>query len=151
MFAPTHVTGMLSQMSVGEPGQSVAASRLLIVDDEAGITHIIEAAALQLGFQVLSINETENFEKALQTIKPTIIFLDISMPKRDGVELIAHLSAWNYPGKIVIMSGADPLYLQMSSTIAKSRGLRLAGTLPKPFRKQQVLDLLMNLSERPID
>ena len=73
------------------------------------------------------------------------------MPKRDGVELVAYLSVWNYPGKIAIMSGADPIYLQMSSTIAKTRGLRLAGTLRKPFRKQQVLDLLTDLAERPID
>jgi FixJ family two-component response regulator len=73
------------------------------------------------------------------------------MPKRDGVELIAYLSTWNYPGKIVIMSGAAPLYLQMSSTIARTRGLRLADILTKPFRKQQILDLLMDLAEKPID
>jgi len=98
----------------------------------------------------LAIHETEQFEKALRTIKPTIIFLDISMPRRDGVELIAYLSAWNYPGRIVIMSG-HPLYLEMSSTIAKTRGLRLAGLLTKPFKKQQILDLLLDLAERPTE
>lgn len=138
-------------MGIRESEHSGGANRLLIVDDEPGITRIIEVAALQLGFQVLSINETDDFEKALQAIRPTIIFLDISMPKRDGVELIAYLSTWNYPGKIVIMSGAAALYLQMSSTIARTRGLRLADILTKPFRKQQILDLLMDLAEKPID
>jgi hypothetical protein len=46
-----------------------------------------------------------------------------------------------------ITRGADPLYVQMSSTIAKKRGLRLAGTLLKPFRRQQVTDLLTGLAE----
>jgi len=74
--------------------------------------------------------------------------LDIAMPGRDGVELIGHLAAGNYPGKVVVMSGSDPRYIQMSSTIAKTRGLAVAGTLAKPFRKQQVTDLLTRLAER---
>jgi FixJ family two-component response regulator len=68
------------------------------------------------------------------------------MPGRDGLELIGHLSARKYSGKVVVMSGSDPLYIQMSATIAMTRDLRLAGTLAKPFRKQQVLDLLTSLA-----
>ena len=138
-------------MNGGKNSPIGATDRLLIVDDEPGITNVIEAVGRQLGFEALAIHDTDQFEKALQMIKPTIIFLDIAMPKRDGVELIAYLSAWNYPGKIVIMSGADPLYLQMSSTIAKTRGLRLGGTLRKPFRKQHVVDLLIELAQNTTD
>ena len=136
-------------MSVGK-NKPLGSNRLLIVDDEEAITRVIESAARELGFESLAIHETEQFEKALQTLKPTLIFLDISMPKRDGVELIAHLSAWNYPGKVVIMSG-HPLYLKTSSAIAKAGGLRLADLLTKPFRKQQILDLLLDLAERPTE
>lgn len=126
-------------------------NRLLIVDDEPGITRVIEAAARELSLEVVSINDTDQFEKALQQFKPTLIFLDIAMPGRDGVELIGHLAAGNYSGKVVVMSGSDPRYIQMSSTIAKMRGLNIAGTLAKPFRKQEILDLLTGLSEGPID
>lgn len=68
------------------------------------------------------------------------------MPGRDGMELIGYLAAGNYSGKIVVMSGSDPRYIQMSSAIAKTRGLIVAGTLPKPFRKRQVVDLLTRLA-----
>jgi two-component system chemotaxis response regulator CheB len=122
-------------------------NRLLIVDDQPGITRVIEAAARELGFDVLAINDTDQFEKAIQTLKPSIIFLDIAMPGRDGVELIANLAAANYPGRIVLMSGSNPLYIQMSFEIAKARGLWVAGTLEKPFRKQEVVDLLTRLLE----
>jgi CheY-like chemotaxis protein len=37
------------------------------------------------------MDRTDHFEKSLEKIKPTIIFLDISMPGRDGMELIGHL------------------------------------------------------------
>ena len=121
-------------------------NRLLIVDDEPGITRVIEVAARELSFEVVSINDTDQFEKAIETLKPSIIFLDIAMPGRDGVELIANLAAANYPGRLVLMSGSNPLYIQMSSEIAIARGLWVAGTLGKPFRKQQVLDLLASLA-----
>jgi DNA-binding response OmpR family regulator len=120
--------------------------RVLIVDDEPGVARIIEFAAQQLGLDALSINSSEEFERAVEAIRPTIIFLDIAMPGRDGLELIACLAAGKYPGKVVVMSGSDPRYIQMSSTIARTRGLAVAGTLPKPFRKQAVLDLLSSLS-----
>ena len=68
-------------------------NRLLVVDDEPGITRLIAAAARKLGFEVLEVHDTDQFEKALAQIKPTMIFLDISMPGRDGMELIGYLSA----------------------------------------------------------
>jgi DNA-binding response OmpR family regulator len=126
-----------------------AANRLLIVDDEPGITRVIEAVAQALGFDVMAINDTGQFEKALERIKPTIILLDVAMPGRDGMELIGHLSAGNYPGKVVIMSGSDPRYMQMSSTIAKVRGLDIAGTIAKPFRVQELKSLLEKLTAGP--
>jgi len=110
------------------------------------VVRIIEFAARQLGLEALSINGSEESERAVETIRPTIIFLDIAMPGRDGLELIACLAAGKYSGKVVVMSGSDTVYIQMSSTIARTRGLAVAGTLSKPFRKQAVLDLLSSLS-----
>jgi DNA-binding response OmpR family regulator len=125
----------------------MAGKRLLIVDDEPGITSVIGSAALQLGFEVLSIHDSDQFEKAMQKLKPTIIFLDIAMPGRDGMQLVGVLAAANYPGKIVIISGSDQSYIQMLSAVAKTRGLMVAGTLQKPFRRQTVLDLLKALAD----
>jgi len=124
-------------------------NRLLIVDDELDITQLVEAAARELGFEVLAIHDTDQFETALETIKPTIIFLDILMPGRDGVELIRNLGAGNYPGRVVIMSGANPAYVQMGSALARAAGLWFAGTLFKPFRKQDAVDLLISLAMPP--
>lgn len=138
-------------MSVEEPGQGSSTNRLLIVDDEPGIARLIEITARELGFEVLAIHDSDQFEKALGQIKPTIIFLDIAMPGRDGMELIGYLAAGNYPGKVVVMSGTDARYIQMSAAIAKTRGLQVAGTLEKPFRKRTVLDLLLSLTEAPPD
>jgi DNA-binding response OmpR family regulator len=136
-------------MSTSEVEHRTVSNRLLVVDDEPGVTRLIAAAARKLQFDVLEIHDTDQFEKALAEIRPTRTFLDIAMPGRDGLELIGYLSASNYPGKVVIMSGTDPRYIQMSSTIAKTRGLWVAGTLAKPFRMAAVTDLLISLAMPP--
>ncbi len=120
--------------------------RILIVDDEPDDAILIERVALQIGFKVLTIYGSDQFEKALQQFIPTIIFLDIAMPGRDGMALVGVLAASGYPGKVVIMSG-DPAYIQMSAAIAKTRGLMMTATLSKPFWKQSVLDLLESLAD----
>lgn len=125
----------------------MSTNRLLIVDDEAAIARLIEQAAHEVGFEVRAIFDSADFEKALQELQPNIVFLDIAMPGRDGLELIGHLAANDFTGKIVVMSGSDKSYIQMSSTIAKARGLTVAGTLEKPFRRQAVLELLRGLAD----
>ena len=130
---------------MGEIRENASPNRLLIVDDEPGITGLIEIAAKQLGYSVSSVHDSDRFEKAFQSMKPTAIFLDINMPNRGGLELIAYLARANYTGKVVVMSGSDPHYVQKSSAAGSARGLTIAGTLAKPFRKQQLLDLLVSL------
>ena len=124
-----------------------SANRLLIVDDEAGITSVIARVARELGFEVGAINDSAKFEDAIAALDPTIIMLDISMPGRDGTELIGLLAANKFGGKVVVMSGTDARYIQMSSTIATVRGLKVAATLAKPFRVETLRDLLARLTE----
>ena len=45
--------------------QMSATNRLLIVDDQQEITRLLETFARTVGYQVLSINDTDQFEKAL--------------------------------------------------------------------------------------
>ena len=136
-------------MGIESQSEGAAANRLLIVDDEPDITRIIEITARKLGFEVMSIHDSNRFEQDLEQLRPTIIFLDITMPDRDGLELIGHLAARNYAGQVVVMSGKDERYIQMSSAIGRTRGLSVAGTLTKPFRKDALQDLLIRLSLPP--
>jgi CheY-like chemotaxis protein len=134
-----------SATGIAECGAS-RSKRLLVVDDEPEVARIIERVAEELRFQVHSLSDSARFEAHFQAFNPSIIFLDINMPGRDGLELIACLAASNYQGKVVLMTGYDPRYMQMSSTIGTARNLVIAGTLGKPFRRQQILELLARLS-----
>jgi DNA-binding response OmpR family regulator len=121
-----------------------AINRLLIVDDTQEITDLVEVFAQAAGYEVLSINDSKLFEQALDQIKPTVIFLDMTMPGRDGMALIGSLASSNYPGRVVIMSGSDLSDVKTMST--EIRSLILSAVLLKPFRRQTVVELLKNLS-----
>jgi len=128
---------------------STELGRLLIVDDEKDFAGFLATVAREVGYAVRTVQRSADFEFQLTDWSPSVVFLDIFMPERDGLELLGTLERHSYGGHVVLMSGADSLYLNMAAASAKVRGLHLAGILPKPCRKQQVVDLLKTLTASP--
>ena len=128
---------------------STELDRLLIVDDEREFAKFIAIVARGAGYAVKTVDRSPDFEAELAAWKPTVVFLDVFMPDRDGLELLGTLQHQAYGGHVVMMSGADPLYLNMAAASAKARGLRLSAVLPKPCRKLEIAELLKTLSAAP--
>lgn len=126
---------------------SAEQGRLLIVEDEEAFARFVTTVATGVGYAVRAVTQGRDFEFQLSEWKPTVLFLDVFMPDRDGLELLGLLQKHAYDGQIVMMSGADSLYLNMAAASAKARGLRLAGVLAKPCRKQDLQGLLQKLAE----
>src|SRR6185436_21098324 len=108
--------------------------RLLVIDDDPDVAPPIEAIARRLRFSVMMRKDGFDFERVVDEFRPTIIFLDLALPGRDGLELVGCLVMNNYSGKLVVMSGWDVTQIQLVSRFASAQGLTVAGTLPKPFQ-----------------
>ncbi len=64
--------------------------KLLIVDDEAHIRMLIEQTLEDLEEEGISFLTADNGERALEIIKaekPRLVFLDVMMPKMNGMEV----------------------------------------------------------------
>ena len=64
--------------------------KILIVDDEAHIRMLIEQTLEELEDEGVEFLTAENGEIALEIIqreKPTLVFLDVMMPKMNGMEV----------------------------------------------------------------
>ncbi|MCW3116769.1 MAG: chemotaxis protein CheY [Chitinophagaceae bacterium] len=64
--------------------------KILIVDDEAHIRMLIEQTLEELEDEGVEFFAAENGEKALEIIqaeKPNLVFLDVMMPKMNGMEV----------------------------------------------------------------
>ncbi|MBT8116898.1 MAG: response regulator [Gammaproteobacteria bacterium] len=115
---------------------SQATTRIMVIDDSKTIRRTAETLLRNEGFEV--IVATDGFE-ALSMIadhRPSLIFLDIMMPRLDGYQtcaLIKHHKIFRHT-PVVMLSSKDGLF-------DRARG-RVVGSdhyITKPFTREELL------------
>jgi two-component system alkaline phosphatase synthesis response regulator PhoP len=71
----------------------MAKGRILVVDDEIYIVHILDFSLGMEGYEVITALDGEQALEKARSEKPDLIVLDIMMPKLDGYETCKMLKA----------------------------------------------------------
>ena len=71
----------------------MARGRILVVDDEIYIVHILDFSLGMEGYEVVTALDGEQALAKVQECRPDLIVLDIMMPKMDGYETCRALKA----------------------------------------------------------
>ncbi len=71
----------------------MAKGKILVVDDEIYIVHILDFSLGMEGYEVLTALDGEQALEVARTEQPDLIVLDIMMPKLDGYETCKQLKA----------------------------------------------------------
>jgi len=71
----------------------MAKGRILVVDDEIYIVHILDFSLGMEGYEVVTALDGEQALEKARSEKPDLIVLDIMMPKLDGYETCKMLKA----------------------------------------------------------
>ena len=71
----------------------MAKGRILVVDDEIYIVHILDFSLGMEGYEVVTALDGEQALDKARSEKPDLIVLDIMMPKLDGYETCKRLKA----------------------------------------------------------
>lgn len=121
---------------------SVAAHRLLVVDDSNVIRRRIERATELPGIEFVGAarNGVEALEMHAQ-LRPTLVTMDLTMPEMDGAECVAELVARD-PGILILVISA--LADKLTAIEALERGA--SGFLCKPFTDSQLNEALRKLA-----
>ncbi|MEL7546124.1 MAG: EAL domain-containing response regulator [Pseudomonadota bacterium] len=117
---------------------------LLIIEDDpvfAGYMKELLAAAgvtdaVHLGDAQNAISSSIQFEAF------DLICCDLNMPQMDGIEFIRELSKRKWPGELIIVSGEAESVVRTSARLAQMSGLNLRGSLRKPVKLPDLLELL---------
>ena len=113
--------------------------RLLIVDDSAFSRRMINGAIP--GCWDVEISEASDGKKALaicETINFDYIFLDLTMPEMDGIEVLEHLKEKKYPAKVFVIS-ADI----QQPVREEAAALGALAFIPKPISAEKLEALLL--------
>lgn len=116
--------------------------RILVVDDDASIVHIIEAALKQHNYHVLTAKNGEQACSLAQTKHPHLIIMDVMMPQCNGILATIRIR----------QTSNVPILMLSAKAEGSDRVLGLeAGAddyLVKPFYQQELIARVMALLRR---
>jgi DNA-binding response OmpR family regulator len=115
--------------------------KLLIVDDEAHIRMLIEQTLEDLEDEGVEMLFAENGEQALEIIqqeKPNLVFLDVMMPKMNGMEVCERVKK-----KLGLTEVYIILLTAKGQEVDRQKGLDMGADryMTKPFDPDEMLSI----------
>ncbi|RMD86616.1 MAG: UDP-3-O-[3-hydroxymyristoyl] N-acetylglucosamine deacetylase [Candidatus Dadabacteria bacterium] len=108
---------------------------ILIVDDEEGICKAFEGIFSDEGYITVSAGNAEDAFDLIESMSPSLVFLDIWLPGKDGIETLVEIKD-KYPNlPVVMISGHATIASAMKAT-----KLGAADFIEKPLDLNLVLD-----------
>lgn len=118
-------------------------TRLLAVDDDVSSAELVVRIAERCGYEGFATADSRGVMNLTNALKPEVLSIDICMPNIDAHELLKMLSDANYLGRILIISGQEPMILEGTKAHAQALGLCVLGTLQKPINFGSLRELLI--------
>lgn len=81
-------------------------AKVLVIDDDRGIRHLLDAFLRRKGYDVVL---AENGQRGLELFRqkhPDVIVLDLKMPEMDGLTVLHHVRSLNLNQPVIMFTGA---------------------------------------------
>ena len=116
--------------------------KVLVIDDQAGICTVIAQVAADLGLSTRAVKEPLTATDAYIEFAPDVVFLDMVMPEKDGLDVLHEMLLIGLPTKFILMSGYGISYMRLARGVAAFHGAEQPAVLSKPFRRVALVNLL---------
>ena len=119
--------------------------RILVVDDEIYIVHILEFTLTMEGYEVLTAADGEEALRKIEQERPDLVVVDIMMPKLDGYEVCRRVrqdEEFQHLPVILLSAKGRP--------IDRETGLEVGADdyIVKPFSPRRLLEKIRDLLQR---
>lgn len=108
--------------------ESAGSITLLIIDDDPAACRIFKKIIEKEGYRVLTATDAGRGLRLIQEKSPEIVFLDIKMPRVDGIELLRRIRKINKDVIVIMLTGFATL-----DTARKAMELGAYDYVTKPF------------------
>jgi len=111
---------------------------VLVVDDDQDIRQMLCQVMMSQGYTVIEADDGENAVQMVETHHPDLVITDIVMPRKEGLELISELKAFNPEMKVIAFSGGGKASPENYLAFAKGMGADAVFTKPVPIAQLQI-------------
>lgn len=108
-----------------------------IVDDEESIRRSLDFLLRSAGYRTERWEDGEAFLKGAAKAQPACVLLDVRMPRMDGLQVQAEMSARGYNQPVIVLTGHGDI-----STAVRAMRNGAVDFLEKPFNRERLLDAL---------
>lgn len=117
--------------------------KILVIDDEKDFCQLFHKALTKEGYEVITaLNGIEGIDK-VKAEHPDIIFLDIRMPKMNGIETLGHIRRIDKDVVVIILTGYPDM-----DTALKGYYLNIYDYMTKPFSLEKVNGVIKKVMVR---
>lgn len=119
-------------------------SKILVIDDEQGIRHLLDTLLRRKGYEMVL---AENGRKGLELFRrerPDVVVLDLKMPEMDGVTVLQQIRSVDLNQPVIILTGAGTPEREQ-----QVRALGVSEFVEKEFSLHRLGDALKRLLKTP--
>lgn len=124
-----------------ESGFSLAQNDILtfVAEDDDDVRDLLVADLDAMGAGALAAPDGAALVTLMEANPgPAVVFLDIHMPEKDGIEVLRSLAAERRPMVLYFVTGSAGVNLNSAKVIAQALGLTVGGVLLKPFSASEL-------------
>jgi CheY-like chemotaxis protein len=123
-------------------------TNILVIDDNTVHRMVICRIAKQAGYAVTEASSFDEAKALLEELSYSCIALDLSLGNHGGVEVLRLLAKRNSPAAVIVISGAEEQIRTETMTLAKTLGVDVHATFPKPVDLARLRVLLGEVKDR---
>ena len=130
---------------MGQPRPGVAVRRVLLLEDDPGMTALVEEALGGAGFSITVLRDALQLEAALAAVDHHLVISDLQMPGRSGLEVLRYLRREKpeLARRFILMTGSP------ADADRAAAELVSIPVLHKPFSLVRLLELVRKMIQKP--
>ena len=118
--------------------------RLLVVEDEARITEVLQAALSRAGFTVDAVDTVADARAVIPLVSYDAVILDLGLPDGDGLDLVTELRRAGSRLPVLVLTARDAVEARVAGLDAGADDY-----LIKPFAMAELIARTKALLRRP--
>ncbi|MGR5435991.1 EAL family protein with receiver domain VbsE [Vibrio owensii] len=121
----------------------------MVIDDHPLQITLLKQMLLRHDVDVASFDDVDKAIAHAKSANIDIIFCDLQMPNKDGIDMMEMLNQIGYRGKVVLVSAMELTIVTAVRAMCETFSFEVLGKLLKPYDESQVVEMLRRSGLEP--